>query len=57
MITPTFDNMGGKTDDNNNVIVDKLNWKGLAKKKGMQMGDIISNFKIDSMNNTEILED
>ena len=35
-------------DDNNEVIVDKLNWKGLAKKNGMQMGDIISNFKIEN---------
>jgi len=35
-------------DDNNQVIVDKLNWKGLAKKNGMQMGDIISNFKIEN---------
>merc|ERR1711981_972448 len=25
-------------DDNNQVIVDKLNWKGQAKKSGMQMG-------------------
>ncbi len=36
------------TDDNNQVIVDKLNWKGQAKKSGMQMGDIISNFKIEN---------
>ena len=35
-------------DDNNQVIVDKLNWKGQAKKSGMQMGDIISNFKIEN---------
>ncbi len=37
-------------DDNNQVIIDKLNWKGLAKKQGMQMGDIISNFKIENPN-------
>ena len=37
-------------DDNNQVIVDKLNWKGQAKKSGMQMGDIISNFKIENPN-------
>ena len=36
-------------DDNNQVIVDKLNWKGQAKKSGMQMGDIISNFKIENL--------
>ena len=35
-------------DDNNQVIVDKLNWKGQAKKSGMQMDDIISNFKIEN---------
>jgi len=37
-------------DDNNEVVVDKLNWKGLAKKNGMQMGDIVSNFKIENPN-------
>jgi len=36
-------------DNNNQVIVDKLNWKGQAKKSGMQMGDIISNFKIENL--------
>ena len=30
------------------LIIDKLNWKGEAKKSGMQMGDIISNFKIEN---------
>ena len=30
------------------LTVDKLNWKGEAKKSGMQMGDIISNFKIEN---------
>ena len=30
------------------MIVDKLNWKGEAKKSGIQMGDIISNFKIEN---------
>jgi len=35
-------------EDNNQVVVDKLNWKGLAKKSGIQMGDIISNFKIEN---------
>ena len=36
------------TEDNNQVVVDKLNWKGLAKKSGIQLGDIISNFKIEN---------
>ena len=30
------------------LIVDKLDWKGEAKKAGVQMGDIISNFKIEN---------
>ena len=30
------------------LTVDKLNWKGEAKKSGIQMGDIISNFKIEN---------
>ena len=32
----------------NKLKVDKLNWKGEAKKSGMRMGDIISNFKIEN---------
>ena len=35
-------------DQNDQVTVEKLNWKGEAKKSGMQMGDIISNFKIEN---------
>ena len=30
--------------------MDKLNWKGEAKKSGIQMGDVISNFKIENPN-------
>ena len=37
-------------ENENQVIVDKLNWKGQAKKKGMQMGDIISKFKTENPN-------
>ena len=36
------------SEQNEQLIVDKLNWKGEAKKSGMQMGDIISNFKIEN---------
>ena len=36
------------TSQNDQLIVDKLNWKGEAKKSGIQMGDIISNFKIEN---------
>ena len=35
-------------EQNDQLAVDKLNWKGEAKKSGMQMGDIISNFKIEN---------
>ena len=35
-------------DQNEKLVIDKLNWKGEAKKSGMQMGDIISNFKIEN---------
>tara|TARA_B100001029_G_scaffold148402_1_gene129602 strand:- start:216 stop:1073 length:858 start_codon:yes stop_codon:yes gene_type:complete len=35
-------------DENNQLKVDKLNWKGEAKKSGIQMGDIISNIKIEN---------
>ena len=35
-------------DDNDQVTVVKLNWKGEAKKSGIQMGDVISNFKIEN---------
>ena len=35
-------------EQNDQLIVDKLNWKGEAKKSGIQIGDIISNFKIEN---------
>ena len=35
-------------DQNDQLIVDKLNWKWEAKKSGIQIGDIISNFKIEN---------
>ena len=35
-------------DQEDQLTVDKLNWKGEAKKSGIQMGDIISNFKIEN---------
>jgi len=37
-------------DQNDQLVVDKLNWKGEAKKSGIQMGDIISNLKIENLN-------
>jgi len=35
-------------EQDNNLIIDKLDWKGEAKKSGIQMGDIISSFKIEN---------
>jgi len=40
----------GVVEEDNKLIVDKLDWKGEAKKSGIQMGDIISNFKIENPN-------
>tara|TARA_B100000886_G_scaffold161237_1_gene109927 strand:- start:1926 stop:2654 length:729 start_codon:yes stop_codon:yes gene_type:complete len=36
------------SEQNDQLIIDKLNWRGEAKKSGMQMGDIISSFKIEN---------
>ena len=33
----------------NNLVVESLNWKGLAKKSGIEVGDIISNFKTENL--------
>ena len=35
-------------DKDNQVTVNKLNWKGKAKKSGLQIGDVISSFKIEN---------
>ena len=35
-------------EQNGQLAIEKLNWKGEAKKSGIQMGDIISNFKIEN---------
>ena len=32
------------------TIIDTLDWKGLAKKDGIEMGDIITEFKIENLN-------
>ena len=31
------------------TIIDTLDWKGLAKKDGIEMGDIITEFKIENL--------
>ena len=35
-------------DQEGKTIIDTLDWKGLAKKDGMEMGDIITEFKIEN---------
>ena len=37
------------TEKENNLIVKTLDWKGLAKKSGIKVGDIISNFKTENL--------
>jgi hypothetical protein len=36
-------------DQENETIIDTLNWKGLAKKDGIQTGDFITEFKIENL--------
>jgi len=36
-------------DQEGKVTIDTLDWKGLAKKDGMEMGDIITEFKIENL--------
>jgi len=36
--------------DEDKLIVDNLKWNGLAKKQGFEMGDIISEFKVENLN-------
>ena len=33
----------------NRIVVDTIQWNGLAKKNGMEMGDIISELKIENL--------
>ena len=36
-------------DQEGDTIIDTLDWKGLAKKDGIEMGDIITEFKIENL--------
>jgi len=36
-------------DQEGKMIIDTLDWKGLAKKDGIEMGDIITEFKIENL--------
>jgi len=38
------------TNENNKMVVDKLDWNGQAKKSGLEMGDYISEFKTENLN-------
>ncbi len=38
------------TKEDEKVVVDTLNWKGEAKKSGIEMGDYISEFKTENLN-------
>ena len=37
-------------DQEGKTTIDKLDWKGLAKKQGIEMGDVITEFKIENLN-------
>ena len=36
-------------DQKGKTVIDTLNWKGLAKKDGIEVGDIITEFKIENL--------
>ncbi len=36
-------------DEDGKTIIDTLDWKGLAKKDGIEMGDIITEFKVENL--------
>ena len=47
----TLENYGiNLAKDENDVVVDILQWNGLAKKHGFETGDIITEFKIENLN-------
>ena len=37
-------------DQEGKLLIDTVEWKGLAKKDGIEMGDIITEFKIENLN-------
>ena len=36
-------------EENNKIIINKVSWNGSAKKSGIEIGDIISNFKVENL--------
>ena len=45
-----FINYGFLSERKDKIIVDNLKWNGKAKKSGFEMGDLISEFKIENSN-------
>ena len=39
----------GLTEENNKTVINKVSWNSLAKKSGIKIGDIISNFKVENL--------
>ena len=35
--------------DRNKIVIDNLKWNGLAKKAGVEIGDIVSEFKVENL--------
>jgi len=47
----TLENYGiNLIEDQSRIVIDTIQWNGLAKKSGMEMGDIISELKIENLN-------
>ena len=40
----------GLIDQKDRIIIDTVKWNGLAKKSGIEMGDMISEFKVENLN-------
>jgi len=36
-------------EENNKIIINKVSWNGLAKKSGIETGDVISEFKVENL--------
>ena len=48
--TSVLENYGIElVDEKGRMIIDKVKWNGLAKKSGIEMGDMISEFKIENL--------
>ena len=46
-----FEDFGIKlVNENNKTIIDNLQWNGLAKKSGFELGDYITELKVENIN-------